>query len=90
MTGYLFSHGKAFDTYTRVQLGEILQNLKINMEGTPPFKTITEDTGYVNHGVVKINNVSNDSNAGDGTKKGIETADQGLYQDLRRRLDRDY
>lgn len=61
ITGYLFCHCKAFDTYTRAQLQEVLQNLKINMEDLPPFKTITDDTGYVSHGVVKINNVSGNS-----------------------------
>lgn len=64
LTGYLFCHGKAFDLYTTAQIQEVLQNLKINMEGPPPFKTVTEDAGYASHGVIRINNVSSHSSTG--------------------------
>lgn len=58
LTGYLHSHAKATDNYTGEELRKVLLHLGINMEAVPPLQTVTANAGYPNHGVVKINNVS--------------------------------
>jgi len=58
VSGYLHSQGKARDDYHGKYLEYVLQAKDIHVENAPPFRPVTAQAGYANHGVVKINNVS--------------------------------